>query len=232
MRRRDRQRDLRAQRPRLLGHQLRWRPLHHQLHVPVQPGRHRAQLGLLRALLPRPRNTIVGNTVYDNNNDEAPAIDVALLAQGNGILLAGSVKNQVERNLVFDHDRTGIAAVPFPEEDASDVGRPTSELDTPCEEIQDDEIPARGRRPRLRAVERHRQLHHRQRGVEGSGLADIASATIPARRRPPSPSRASTTASPTTPSPRRLPPTSRASRPVRATATAATSRRTASTCWS
>ena len=45
-------------------------------------------------------NTIVGNLVYDNNRTDIPGIDVSLLAQGNGILVAGSVRNVVERNLV------------------------------------------------------------------------------------------------------------------------------------
>ncbi len=126
---------------------------------------------------PGRRNTIVGNTVYDNNNDEAPAIDVALLAQGNGILLAGSVENLIERNLVFDHDRTGIAAVPFPEEDANDVAPPAEEWDTPCEEVCDDEIPEEDANPGL-------VLWHptgnivRGNVVENSGLADLASSTL------------------------------------------------------
>jgi len=123
-------------------------------------------------------NTIVGNIVHDNNNNESPAIDVALLAQGNGILIAGSVNNIVERNLVFDHDRTGIAAVPFPEEDASDVVPPTSELEVPCEETRDDELPAEGEVPDI--------VLWNATGnsiignlVSGSGLADLASGTIP-----------------------------------------------------
>ena len=46
---------------------------------------------------------------------------------GNGILVAGGVGNTIERNLVYDHDRTGIGLVPFPEEDANDgvPDRPT-----------------------------------------------------------------------------------------------------------
>ena len=52
LRRRHRRRDLRVQRPRLLGHQLRRQPDDRQLDVPVQPGRHRAQLRQLRAVLP------------------------------------------------------------------------------------------------------------------------------------------------------------------------------------
>lgn len=122
-------------------------------------------------------NVIVGNTVYDNNNEEGPAIDVALLAQGNGILLAGSINNTIERNLVFDHDRTGIAAVPFPEEDASDVPPTADELATPCGETRDDELPAEGEIPDLVLWN---ATGNRFVGnvVENSGLADLASGTI------------------------------------------------------
>jgi hypothetical protein len=126
---------------------------------------------------PGRESTIVGNIVHDNNNDEAPAIDVALLAQGNGILLAGAVDTTVERNLVFDHDRTGIAAVPFPEEDANDVAPPASAHDTPCEETRDDEIPVENQNP---GTVMWHPTGNRFIGnvVEGSGLADLASATI------------------------------------------------------
>jgi hypothetical protein len=122
-------------------------------------------------------NTLVGNTVYDNNNEDAPAIDVALLAQGNGILLAGSINNTVERNLVYDHNRTGIAAVPFPEEDASDVVPPASELETPCEETRDDELPDAKDIP---DVVLWNATGNKIIGndVSGSGLADLASGTI------------------------------------------------------
>jgi hypothetical protein len=70
---------------------------------------------------PQRETTIVGNIVHDNQNADTPAIDVALLAMGNGILVAGGIGNIVERNLVFDHERTGIGIVPFPEDGASDV---------------------------------------------------------------------------------------------------------------
>lgn len=126
---------------------------------------------------PGRRNTIVGNTVYDNNNNKAPAISDALLAQGNGILLAGSVDNIVERNLVFDHDRTGIANVPYPEADANDVPPPKSEWDTPCAETRDKKIPAADANPGT-------VLWHpydnsiRDNVVETSGLADLVSATL------------------------------------------------------
>ena len=70
---------------------------------------------------PERETTIVGNLVYDNNQADTPAIDVALLAMGNGILVAGAVKTIIERNLVYNHERTGIGLVPFPEADANDV---------------------------------------------------------------------------------------------------------------
>jgi hypothetical protein len=69
---------------------------------------------------PNRQTTIVGNTVYSNNQPDTPAIDVALLAMGNGILVAGGVQNDIERNLVYDHDKTGIGLVPFLEEDPND----------------------------------------------------------------------------------------------------------------
>ncbi len=90
---------------------------------------------------PGRENTIVGNLVHDNNEDENPAIDVALLAHGNGILVAGSVRNVIERNRVWNHDRTGIGLVPFPEEDASDLAPDKSEWETSCEDTHDVEVP-------------------------------------------------------------------------------------------
>lgn len=67
------------------------------------------------ALPPEDGQTIVGNLVYSNNNAKTPAIDAAKLAQGNGILIAGGINNLVERNLVWDHDIAGVAAVPNPD---------------------------------------------------------------------------------------------------------------------
>jgi plastocyanin len=59
--------------------------------------------------------TIVGNTVYGNNNARTAAIDIAQLAIGNGILVAGGNDNVVERNVVYDHDIVGIGVIPLPE---------------------------------------------------------------------------------------------------------------------
>lgn len=126
---------------------------------------------------PSRNTTIVGNIVHDNNNDDAPAIDVALLAQGNGILMAGAVRDVVERNLVYDHDRTGIAAVPFPEEDANDVAPSPDEWDQPCEEVRDEPIPEEDQDPGT--VLWHPQDNQVMGNVvSGSGLADLATATL------------------------------------------------------
>jgi hypothetical protein len=127
---------------------------------------------------PGRQTTIVGNTVHDNNNLEADAIDNARLAHGNGILLAGAIDSVVERNLVYNHDRAGIVAAPFPEEDANDVAPPASEHDTPCEETRDDPVPED---ENIGLVLWH-PTGNRIIGnvVEGSGLADIASGTIDA----------------------------------------------------
>jgi hypothetical protein len=80
------QRGQRAQRARLLRHQLRRQPLHRRVDLPEQPGGHRAQQRQLRAVLPQRETTIVGNLVHSNNNPTPPAIDGAILAMGNGIL--------------------------------------------------------------------------------------------------------------------------------------------------
>src|SRR3546814_9724245 len=87
---------------------------------------------------PGRENTIVGNIVHSNNQDDTPAIDVALLAMGNGILVAGSNRNVIERNLVFDHDLVGIGLVPFPEEEANDVVPDESTWDMPCSEARNE----------------------------------------------------------------------------------------------
>jgi hypothetical protein len=87
---------------------------------------------------PERDTTIVGNLVYDNNQSDSPAIDVAFDAQGNGILVAGGVGNTIERNRVWDHELTGIGLVPFPETDANDVVPPPEDDDQPCSEAQDE----------------------------------------------------------------------------------------------
>jgi len=81
------------------------------------------------------RETVVaGNLVHDNNYTKGGGISASLLAQGNGILLAGAVKGLVQHNRVYNHTRTGIGLVPFPEADANDVPPPSSAWGDPCSE--------------------------------------------------------------------------------------------------
>ncbi len=85
---------------------------------------------------PERDTTIVGNLVYSNNQGDTPAIDVALLAMGNGIVVAGGIRNTVERNQIWDHDKAGIALVPFLEEDPNDELPTVEEWEMTCEEAK------------------------------------------------------------------------------------------------
>ena len=82
---------------------------------------------------PERKTTIVGNIVFSNNQPDTPAIDVALLAMGNGILSAGGVGNVIERNLVYDHDKSGIGLVPFLENDPNDKVPTPDTWDVTCD---------------------------------------------------------------------------------------------------
>ncbi|MEQ1786530.1 MAG: right-handed parallel beta-helix repeat-containing protein, partial [Acidimicrobiales bacterium] len=119
-------------------------------------------------------NTIVGNVVHDNMQPDTPAIDTALLGMGNGILVAGSNRNVIERNLVFDHERVGIALVPFPEEEANDGVPDPDTWDTPCADGRDD--PPTVTDPDALALVLWDAMQNRVVGndVSGSGLADLA----------------------------------------------------------
>ncbi|MGH9114124.1 MAG: right-handed parallel beta-helix repeat-containing protein, partial [Acidimicrobiales bacterium] len=122
---------------------------------------------------PERDTTIVGNLVYSNNQPDTPAIDVALLAMGNGILPAGGVGNTIERNRVWDHDRTGIGLVPFPEEDANDVVPPADRDDQPCSEARGEPTadPADIPNPVLWNARDNRVVGN---VIEDSGIGDIA----------------------------------------------------------
>lgn len=136
---------------------------------------------------PERESTIVGNLVYGNNNAEAPAIEVALLANGNGILVPGGVRNTIERNRVWDHERTGIGLVPFPEEDANDLQPAKDQWDTPCAQTRDRKVP-KIPADQCKAIEGllagcavlWNPFENRVVGnvVEESGLADLAVATV------------------------------------------------------
>jgi hypothetical protein len=80
--------------------------------------------------------------VFSNNQADSPAITNALLAHGTGITPAGGVANVIERNLVYDHDRVGIAIAPFPEENPNDLIPPQDEWDLDCETARLKPLPA------------------------------------------------------------------------------------------
>ena len=64
---------------------------------------------------PQREASIVGNHVYDNDNDQAAGIEIAQIASGSGILIAGGRRDTVERNLVTGHSNIGIGVIPLPE---------------------------------------------------------------------------------------------------------------------
>ncbi len=62
---------------------------------------------------PQREAVYAANLVYSNTNRKAPAILLNSIALGNGILLAGSVRDTVVRNVVLDHEGHGIIAAPI-----------------------------------------------------------------------------------------------------------------------
>ena len=97
---------------------------------------------------------------------------------GDGILVAGGVNNEIERNRIWDHERTGIGLVPFPEEeDASDVPPPPEDDRRPCSEAREDELPDPETIPSLVLWDPRGNVV-RDNVIEGSGLADLAVGTL------------------------------------------------------
>jgi plastocyanin len=86
---------------------------------------------------PQRENTIVGNLVYSNNQVDTPSIDAAILAAHNGILVEGGVGNVIERNRVYDHDKTGIGLVVFPEFTPNDAEPDRDQWSKPCSDTRD-----------------------------------------------------------------------------------------------
>jgi hypothetical protein len=100
-------------------------------------------------LSPQRDVVVVGNTVYSNNNTKTPAIDIAVTAEGNGILVAGGQDDTVEHNLVYGQSEYGIGVIPLPEK----VLDPSDPKSTNFE-------------PSTNTV--------RDNNVSGSGVADLA----------------------------------------------------------
>lgn len=136
---------------------------------------------------PSRSTTVAGNTVFDNNYTEGPGIDVSLLAQGNGILVAGAVRSDITKNLVYNHERTGIGLVPFPEEDANDLAPAREAWDTPCNDVRDNDIPPipdaeckaiDGLLEGCVVIWSPWENRVTDNVVEGSGVADLAVSTV------------------------------------------------------
>ena len=135
--------------------------------------------GSYELCFPERESTIAGNIIYSNNQADSPAIEVALLAMGNGILVAGGHRNLIVNNLVEDHERTGIGLVPFPEE-SPDYDLPSeADLDLPCSEVRDRELPDPETLPDL-LLWNAEDNEVRGNVVRRSGLADIGFGSLDA----------------------------------------------------
>jgi hypothetical protein len=130
--------------------------------------------GTYELCYPERETTVVGNLVHDNGaEDTTPAIDVAKLAMGNGILAAGGYRNEIVRNRVWNHERVGIGLVPFPEDNPNDDIPTGDELTTPCSEARNQ---PRADKASLPTTLLWDAMGNRVEGnvVEGSGIADLA----------------------------------------------------------
>ncbi|GIX40677.1 MAG: hypothetical protein KatS3mg129_0410 [Leptospiraceae bacterium] len=64
-------------------------------------------------LLPPERETTIwGNIIINNNNLDAPVKPLTWPSFGNGIIIAGGIKNHIEKNLIINHPNHGILLIP------------------------------------------------------------------------------------------------------------------------
>jgi plastocyanin len=65
-------------------------------------------------LNPPERETVIAaNLIVGNSNRSAPAAALPAIAFGNGVLIAGGVRNVVERNVIADHEQHGVLVTPM-----------------------------------------------------------------------------------------------------------------------
>jgi len=122
--------------------------------------------------------SVVGNLVHDNGTSpDTPAIDVAKLAMGTGILPAGARDTLIQNNRVYNHERVGIGLVPFPESNPKDDIPTGDGLTIPCSEARN--LP-RADKASLPASLLWDATGNTVKGnvVSGSGLADLAFGTL------------------------------------------------------
>lgn len=88
--------------------------------------------GSYEGCAPPVTNSIVGNLVYDNGNQETSAIAVAAEFPGGGIIINGTNDSLIARNRAFGNKVAGIMVVPTPESDP--IGALTEAPDPDCVE--------------------------------------------------------------------------------------------------
>ena len=126
---------------------------------------------------PERDTTVVGNLVHDNSQPDTPAIDVAKLAMGNGIIVPGGHDNLIIRNQVWNHERVGIALVPFPEDGPKDLVPTGDALKLPCSEARNLPLPAKDTLPGTLLWDAMGNKVE-DNTVSDSGLADLAFGTL------------------------------------------------------
>lgn len=123
---------------------------------------------------PQREVTFAGNLVYSNNQPDTPAIDAALLGMSNGIVISGGIRDVVFRNLVYDHDRGGIAVVPYLDEDPNDSVPGKDQWDKPCSETKQNTPVA----PTSDSIYDPYEARVTENVLEDNRLADLLLATV------------------------------------------------------
>ena len=222
VRRGDHRRARRAQRARLLGHQLGRQPADRQLGVPQQPGRHRAQQRQLRAVLPRAR---------DHHRRQRGVLQQPGRHAGHRRGAAGDGQRHPRRRRrrATSSSATSSTTTTRPASVwcRSSKKTPTTMCPTPDEWTQtcDEQKDAKRRTDPGGPIlwDSQQQPGHRQR-VGGQPARATSSSLLPGRTSP-----RWATASAATPSPQ--PPRSGWRRSLRATAPAGRGRRSGTTWW-
>jgi Right handed beta helix region len=132
--------------------------------------------GTYELCFPQRGATIAGNEVHDNDQPDTPATRSALRNMGSGILVYGGRDNLITHNLVYDNDGIGIGLVSRLEEDPN-APVPAPGDQRPCREtLQDPPVdPADIPESLVWDASDNRVVGNE---VSGSGIADIAVATL------------------------------------------------------
>ncbi len=89
---------------------------------------------------PQRQTRFVDNTVDNNNEASAPSLAFSAEWIGNGIITPGGIGNIIEGNSVTDHDRVGIALVPFVERFPNDDLPSEAEWETTCADAREEAL--------------------------------------------------------------------------------------------